>query len=97
MYNRKVFVSTVHKKGLEFEKGIIFEATDGTYPFFDKKTWKKSENPSFSMAMTRVQEKTPTSHTQIRVRYIQMGEILYIDKEPTPWNYSAFDLCHIIA
>lgn len=35
----KVFVSTVHKaKGLEFENVIVFEATDGIYPFIDKKT-----------------------------------------------------------
>lgn len=35
IFNKKVSVSTVHKaKGLEFENVIIFEATDGIYPFW---------------------------------------------------------------
>ena len=52
----KVFVSTVQKaKGLEFDNLIIFEATDGVYPFFDKKTPEEIRESArlFYVAVTR--------------------------------------------
>lgn len=36
----RLFVSTVHKaKGLEFENVVVFDVNDGTYPFFNSKSY----------------------------------------------------------
>lgn len=74
----KVFVSTVHKaKGLEFENVIIFEATDGVYPFFDKKTPEEIRESARLFYGHDQSKETPAHHIRsIRVRHIQMGKSL---------------------
>ena len=75
----KVFVSTVHKaKGLEFENVIIFEATDGVYPFFDKKTPEEIRESArlFYVAMTRAKIRLHIHIRGISVRNLQIGKPL---------------------
>lgn len=82
----KVFVSTVHKaKGLEFENVIIFEATDGVYPFFDKKTPEEIRESArlFYVAMTR-QRNACTSHTPNPCPESPNGETLTLSTRNPP-------------
>lgn len=62
-----MFVSTVHKaKGLEFENVIIYEATDGVYPFFDKKTPEEIRESArlFYVAMTRAKKRLHITYAE---------------------------------
>ncbi|WP_278971118.1 3'-5' exonuclease [Phocaeicola barnesiae] len=61
-----IIVSTVHKaKGLKFENVIIFEATDGVYPFFDKKTPEEIRESARLFYATMTSERNAcTSQTQ---------------------------------
>lgn len=84
----KVFVSTVHKaKGLEFEKVIIFEATDGVYPFFDKKTPEEIRESArlFYVAMTRAKKRLHITYAESVSGISKWGTPYSIDKEPTPF------------
>lgn len=83
----KVFVSTVHKaKGLEFEK-IIFEATDGVYPFFDKKTPEEIRESArlFYVAMTRAKIRLHIIYAESVSGISKWGNPYSIEKEPTPF------------
>ena len=82
----KVFVSTVHKaKGLEFENVIIFEATDGVYPFFDKKTPEEIRESArlFYVAMTRAKKRLHITYAESVSGISRWGNPYSIDKEPT--------------
>lgn len=84
----KVFVSTVHKaKGLEFENVIIFEATDGVYPFFDKKTPEEIRESArlFYVAMTRAKKRLHITYAESVSGISKWGNPYSIDKEPTPF------------
>lgn len=84
----KVFVSTVHKaKGLEFENVIIFEATDGVYPFFDKKTPEEIRESArlFYVAMTRAKIRLHITYAESVSGISKWGNPYSIDKEPTPF------------
>ena len=84
----KVFVSTVHKaKGLEFENVIIFEATDGVYPFFDKKTPEEIRESArlFYVAMTRAKIRLHITYAESVSEISKWGNPYSIDKEPTPF------------
>ena len=84
----KVFVSTVHKaKGLEFENVIIFEATDGVYPFFDKKTPEEIRESArlFYVAMTRAKKRLHITYAESMSGISKWGNPYSIDKEPTPF------------
>ena len=84
----KVFVSTVHKaKGLEFENVIIYEATDGVYPFFDKKTPEDIRESArlFYVAMTRAKKRLHITYAESVSGISRWGNPYSIDKEPTPF------------
>ncbi len=84
----KVFVSTVHKaKGLEFENVIIFEATDGVYPFFDKKTPEEIRESArlFYVAMTRAKKRLHITYAESVSGISKWGNPYSIDKGPTPF------------
>lgn len=84
----KVFVSTVHKaKGLEFENVIIFEATDGVYPFFDKKTPEEIRESArlFYVAMTRAKIRLHIIYAESVSGISKWGNPYSIEKEPTPF------------
>ncbi len=84
----KVLVSTVHKaKGLEFENVIIFEATDGVYLFFDKKTPEEIRESArlFYVAMTRVRKRLHITYAESVSGISRWGIPYSIDKEPTPF------------
>lgn len=84
----KVFVSTVHKaKGLEFENVIIFEATDGVYPFFYKKTPEEIRESArlFYVAMTRAKIRLHITYAESVFGISKWGNPYSIDKEPTPF------------
>ena len=84
----KVFVSTVHKaKGLEFENVIIFEATDGVYPFFDKKTPEEIRESArlFYVTMTRAKIRLHITYAESVSGISKWGNPYSIDKEPTPF------------
>lgn len=95
----KVFVSTVHKaKGLKFENVIIFEATDGVYPFFDKKTPEEIRESArlFYVAMTRAKKRLHITYAESVSGISRWGNPYSIDKEPTPFlrhikKYFRFD------
>lgn len=56
----KVYVMTVHKaKGLEFEHVIIYDAVDGTYPFFlcNSDAERKEEARLFYVGMSRAKKR----------------------------------------
>ena len=83
-----MFVSTVHKaKGLEFENVIIFEATDGVYPFFDKKTPEEIRESArlFYVAMTRAKKRLHITYAASVSGISKWGNPYSIDKEPTPF------------
>lgn len=85
--SEKVFVSTVHKaKGLEFENVIIFEATDGVYPF-DKKTPEEIRESErlFYVAMTRAKKRPHITYAESMSGISRWGTPYSIDKEPTPF------------
>ena len=85
MYNRN---STVHKaKGLEFENVIIFEATDGVYPFFDKKTPEEIRESArlFYVAMTRAKKRLHITYAESVSGISKWGNPYSIDKGPTPF------------
>lgn len=90
----KVFVSTVHKaKGLEFENVIIFEATDGVYPFFDKKTPEEIRESArlFYVAMTRAKIRLHIIYAESVSGISKWGNPYSIKKEPTPFlRYQSF-------
>lgn len=84
----KVFVSTVHKaNGLEFENVIIFEATDGVYPFFDKKTPEEIRESArlFYVAMTRAKIRLHIIYAESVSGISKWGNPYSIEKEPTPF------------
>lgn len=84
----KVFVSTVHKaKGLEFENVIIYEATDGVYPFFDKKTPEEIRESArlFYVAMTRAKKRLHITYAESVSGISRWGNPYSIDKGPTPF------------
>ena len=77
---------TVHKaKGLEFENVIIFEATDGVYPFFDKKTPEEIRESArlFYVAMTRAKKRLHITYAESVSGISKWGDPYSIDKEPT--------------
>ena len=81
----KVFVSTVHKaKGLEFENVI---ATDGVYPFFDKKTPEEIRESArlFYVAMTRAKIRLHIIYAESVSGISKWGNPYSIEKEPTPF------------
>ncbi|WP_373136139.1 3'-5' exonuclease [Phocaeicola plebeius] len=84
----KVFVSTVHKtKGLVFENVIIFEVTDGVYPFFDKKTPEKIRESAklFYVAMIRAKKRLHITYSESVFGTSKWGNPYSIDKELTPF------------
>ncbi len=83
-----MFVSTVHKaKGLEFDNVIIFEATNGVYSFFDKKTPEEIRDSArlFYVAMTRAKIRLHITLAESVSGISKWGTTYSIDKEPTPF------------
>lgn len=76
----KVFVSTIHKaKCLEFKSVIIFAATDGVYPFFDKKTPEEIRESArlFYVAMTRAKKRLYITYAESVSGISKWGLLLY--------------------
>ena len=79
----KVLVSTVHKaKGIEFENVIIFEVTDGVYPFFDKKTPEEIRESArlFYVAMTGAKKRLHITYAGFVSGISKWGNPYSIDK-----------------
>ena len=85
----KVFVFTVHKvKGLEFENVIVFEATDGIYPFIDKKTPEEIRESAglLYVAMNREKKRLHIKCAESVSGISKWGNPYFIDKKPTPFH-----------
>ena len=81
----KGFVPTVHKaKGLEFENVIIFEATDGVYPFFAPEEIRESAR-LFYVAMTRAKKSLHITYAESVSGISKWRNPYSIEKEPTPF------------
>lgn len=77
-----------HKaKGQEFENAIIFKATNGVYPFFDKKTPEEIRESArlFYVAMTRAKKRLHITYAESVSDITKWGKPYSIDKEPTPF------------
>jgi DNA helicase-2/ATP-dependent DNA helicase PcrA len=75
----KVYVMTVYKaKGLEFETVIVYNAVDGTYPFFSHKNdeEKQEDKRLFYVAMSRAKKRLLISYC---------NRFKYFRKELTPF------------
>ena len=69
------------------ENVIIFEATDGVYPFFDKKTPEEIRESArlFYVAMTRAKKRLHITYAESVSGISKWGNPYSIDKEPTPF------------
>ena len=86
--NDRLFISTVHKaKGLEFENVIIFEATEGVYPFFAKDTPEEIKESArlFYVAMSRAKKRLCLAHSRQVTGLSKTGRYYCIEKEATPF------------
>ena len=84
----QVFVSTVHKaKGLEFENVILFEATDGVYPFFAHKTLEEKQESArlFYVAMTRAKKRLLVTSSNASTGISKKGNPYRIERETSPF------------
>lgn len=83
-----VFVSTVHKaKGLEFETIIVFESTDGVYPFFAKNSPEdiKESARLFYVALSRAKKRLYITYCESVSGISKYGNPYTMEKEPTPF------------
>ena len=84
----KVFISTVHKaKGLEFESVIVFESTDGVYPFFAKSSAEdiKESARLFYVALSRAKKRLYITYCESVSGVSKYGNQYCMKKEPTPF------------
>ena len=83
-----VFISTVHKaKGLEFESVIVFESTDGVYPFFAKNSPEdiKESARLFYVALSRAKKRLYITYYESVSGISKYGNPYTMEKEPTPF------------
>ena len=86
--DERLFISTVHKaKGLEFDNVIVFEATDGVYPFFAKNTTYEVKESArlFYVAMSRARKRLCLAHCRQVSGMSRYGKYYCIEKESTPF------------
>ena len=86
--NDNLFISTVHKaKGLEFDNVIVFEASDGVYPFFAKKTTDEIKESArlFYVALSRAKKRLCLTRCMQTTGLSRNGNFYCIEKEATPF------------
>ena len=83
-----IFVSTVHKaKGLEFESVIVFESTDGVYPFFARTSLEDIRESArlFYVALSRAKKRLYITYCESVSGISKSGNPYTMEKEPSPF------------
>lgn len=83
-----LFISTVHKaKGLEFDNVLVFDVTEGTYPFFMSQTPAavKEDARKFYVALSRARRRLCLLYCE-KVKGISRRGFPYeMEREPSPF------------
>lgn len=84
----KVFVTTLHKaKGLEFENVIVFNVTDGTFPFFYSETQeeKNEDARKLYVALSRSKKRLLITIPETKIVHAKNGKVYRFSTELSPF------------